>query len=266
MVISMAQVNFMKELFAFHIYAKAKSLSLAEFGLWWALFYLFNEAANGTEWPEGFLSFSNKEVLAQARFGEDTLIRARKTLAKRGIIDYKQGRKNKLCPQYRMNYLTVASESYPQAVDNVPQFASNMRGNIAGYIRGNPADNTGDNRQGNGTDIPLNLNVSVSKPFHTDCGYDGAWRTSARVRNAVAQRILDKWDGDKSGGFDIHYDLVDAMEYYGMSPATIERVLQNCDSAVFVHDHLETAAIDLRLIPDPNDNDDAATPSRMLSV
>ena len=243
----MAQVNFMKELFAFHIFAKAKSLTLAEFGLWWALFYLFNNAADGNEWPEDFLSFSNKEVLAESRFGEDTLIRARKGLVKHGIIEYKEGRKNKLCPRYKLMYLSAAREGCPQAGDNVPDSAGNGTGNIAGYIRGNIPRNPAGKAGGNSADIPINLNGTQTT--HTYSGYDNAWRMSERARNAVAQRILDGWNGYIGRGYDLHGELVYYMEM-GMTPQIIERVMQGCGHACLVENHLEAEAIDLGLIVD----------------
>lgn len=238
----MAQVNFIRETLAFHRYAKAQSVTGNERHLWWALLFLFNDAASCSDWPDGFLSFSNKQLLAELPYSEDSLSDARRKLAKRGIIEYKPGRKNTLCPRYKMIYLTASDAPCGQPVEKVPEYAGNSQGNNKGNIAATI--------RGNSTNITLNPYGNPDNS-HTDSCYDSAWRTSERVRAAVAQRILNRWGGDCSGGFDIHGDLV----YYlsqGMTPETIERVLSDCGHAAYVDKHLETEAIDLGLIVDPN--------------
>ena len=59
---------------------------------------------------------------------------------------------------------------------------------------------------------------------HTDeSGYDLGWKTSARARGAVAQRLLDKYDGLLDTK-DAWGDLCEVMAD-GLDPGTIERVM-----------------------------------------
>lgn len=254
----MAQINFLKEVMAFHRYAISNAVTGNERHLWWALFFLFNERAVGKAWPDDFVSFSNKQLLAHLPYSEDSLDLARKNLAKRGIIAYKPGRKNKLCPQYQMRYFFAEPDASGQPVENVPQFTGNIGGNMpdnvpgsaSGKMLGNVVPYPSGNLGGNIQDIPLNLNYTQDKYIHTFSGYDDAWRTSASARGAVAQRIIDKWEGDPSGGFDMHGAIVYYLEQE-MTPDTIERVLANCSAACYADAHLETEAVCLGLIPDP---------------
>lgn len=243
----MSQVNFVREAKAFHSYANSNAVTSNERHLWWALFFMFNENAHGTDWPDGFLSFSNKQTLAHLPYSEDSLDIARKKLAKRGLIEYKPGRKNTLCPRYKLNYLTIQDDTRQADEANVPFFAGNTGGNMPGnlylYARGNTS--------GRPTDIPINLYETLND-IQNDSGYDSAWRSSGRARGAVAQRIINNWGGDKSGGFDIHGDIVYYLEQ-GMTPATIEKVLGGCESARYVSNHLEAEAIWEGIIDDPSE-------------
>lgn len=246
----MAQINFVKEVMAFHRYAISNAVTGNERHLWWALFFLFNDRAAGKEWPEGFVSFSNKQVLAHLPFSEDSLDLARKNLAKRGVITYKPGRKNKLCPQYQLHYFSIEADTDRQPTEIVPHFAGNIGGRMPGTVPGNIPGNNHPYPTGNTTDILLNINNNQEKYIHTFSSYDSAWRTSACARRAVAQRIINKWKGDLAGGFDVHGAIVYYLEQ-DMTPETIEQVLANCSAARYMEAHLENEAIYRGLIPDP---------------
>lgn len=235
----MCKVNFVEQILAFHKFAVSYNIHGNERLLWYELFFLFNDLAHGNEWPEGMVSVSNKQLLGVLPYGEDSLLRARKNLSKLGLIQYKPGRKNTLCPHYQLVYFPSRKESYPQAVDNVPESAGNPRGNTPDNRPYNMPGNTG----GNTRVIPLNQRETQTES-HTDCCYDNAWRTSARARSAVAQRIINQWGGDRTGGDDIHFDLVDYMEK-GMTPETITQVMNGCEHGYWVRFHLHSQALEL---------------------
>lgn len=235
----MAQINFVEQMLAFHRYSISNNIRSNERLLWYELFFLFNDLAHGNEWPDGMVSISNKQLLGSLPYGEDSLLRARKNLAKQGLIQFKPGRKNKLCPHYQLVYFPSRKASYPQPVDKVPIWAGNPLDNMSG----NAAYNISSNTQRNTQVIPLNQR-ELQTDSHTDCCYDNAWRTSARVRNAVAQRIISQWGGDRTGGDDIHFDLVDYMER-GMTPEAITGVMNGCEHGYWVRNHLHSAALEL---------------------
>lgn len=235
----MAQVNFIEEMKAFHRFANANMVTANERLLWQALFFILNDLASGKEWPDDMVSISNKQLLGHLPYGEDSLIRARKNLAKRRLIQYKPGKKNTLCPHFKLMYFAATEESYPQNVDKVPIFAGNMGDNTIGYPRRNGQGNT----TGNLRVIPINLNNTIRRYTQT-ISFDNAWRTSASARSAVAQRILDQWGGDKRGGFDSHRCIVEYLEK-GMTPEQIVDTLKNCGEARFLPFHLHTEALPL---------------------
>ena len=100
----MAYVNYVREHMTFIEYAADERLSANERLLWYALIHLMNRRANGSDWPEDFISIPNSRILVLVPFGEDTLIDVRNRLAQRGLIDYQKGERNKRAPLYRMHY------------------------------------------------------------------------------------------------------------------------------------------------------------------
>ena len=150
----MCYVNYVRENIAFMEYASDERLSASEQLLWHALIHLMNQRANGSDWPEGFVSIPNARILFYAPFGEDTLTSARNRLKQRGLIDYVPGKKNKQAPQYKMIYFSAElSTDNAQNVGSFPEISGNTRGNAQGNTRGNI--------QGNAQGNPYGINVNL---------------------------------------------------------------------------------------------------------
>lgn len=150
-------VNYVKEHEAFIEYAADNNFRPNEILVWLALFHIMNQRANGNYWPDGFIRVKNDRILTYAPIGFDSLSRARNTLAQRGLISYKPGKRNTDVPMYEMHYLTAApnvpnsEEPVENPVDNFgyhvcyPHTADNMGGNMGGNIKGNIRGNMGGN-------------------------------------------------------------------------------------------------------------------------
>lgn len=150
-------VNYVKEHEAFIEYAADNNFRPNEILVWLALFHIMNQRANGNYWPDGFIRVKNDRILTYAPIGFDSLSRARNTLAQRGLISYKPGKRNTDVPMYEMHYLTAtpnvqnSEEPVENHVDNFgypvcyPHTADNMGGNMGGNIKGNIRGNMGGN-------------------------------------------------------------------------------------------------------------------------
>ena len=126
----MSTINYIRENKAFLRYAMDNGLSSAERELWQVLFNLFNDRANGNQWPDGFLRLPNKLVLAWVSFGEDTLGKARNRLAQRGLIEFVRGNRREDLPMYRMIWLTAPRQAMP--ADDDPTFYPIFSGKTSG--------------------------------------------------------------------------------------------------------------------------------------
>lgn len=245
----MASVNYVRENIAFIEYASDNNVTANERLLWYALLHIFNMRAEGTCWPDGLIPVSNKRLLSFLPYKEDSLFEARNRLAQRGIIKYKAGQKNTQNPMYAMVYFSISGASNPI-------LAGNMQGNIPGNVQGNMQGNIQGNVPGNDPDIyKPNVVVNLTQTqTHTQYGNDDAWRTSARVRGAVAQRILDGWSGRRDGYSDAHFDVCEYLSM-GMTPDQISSTLKDCPLASLIPNHLHTQAVFLGI-----EKDDDAPP------
>ena len=153
-------VNYIREHRRFIQYASDEKLTANERLLWYALMEIFNQRADGHDWPGDFIRIGNDRVLTLCPMGFDTMAKARNGLKQRGLIDFKPGDKNKANPAYKINYF--APESNPILSDNIPY-------NPADNIPDNIADNTQDNRQGNIRDINPNRN---NNKYYTYTGFN----------------------------------------------------------------------------------------------
>ena len=80
----MSKVNYVREMEGFAAWAEANSLSGSERLLWQALFHLFNARAYGDDWPEGYVEFKNRDLVAASGLSRVTVLRTRIRLAERG--------------------------------------------------------------------------------------------------------------------------------------------------------------------------------------
>jgi len=241
----MASVNYVRENIAFIEYASDNNVTANERLLWYALLHILNMRAEGTCWPDGLIPVSNKRLLSFLPFKEDSLFEARNRLAQRGIIKYKAGQKNTQNPMYAMVYFSTGGASNPIIAGNMP---GNVQGNVPGNIQGNMQGNQG----GSLPDIYNKPNVVVNLTqtnTHTQYSNDDAWRTSARVRGAVAQRLLDAWKGGRDDYSDAHFDVCEYLSM-GMTPDQIGDTLKDCPLASLIPNHLHTQAVFLGIEKD----------------
>ena len=110
----MSKVNYVREMEGFAAWAEANSLSGSERLLWQALFHLFNARAYGDDWPEGYVEFKNRDLVAASGLSRVTVLRTRIRLAERGIIDFIPG-DGSVHTAYKMRYISV--EGAPVAAD-----------------------------------------------------------------------------------------------------------------------------------------------------
>jgi len=142
-------VNYVREHERFIEYASDEQLSANEMLLWYALMHVFNQRAEGHEWPDGFIRIRNDRLLTYCPMRWDAMARARNRLKQRGRIDYRNGNRNSEAPSYRIIYF------YP---DVYPLKTDNMRDNIRDNIGGNIGDNIRDNIRDNIGDMYININ------------------------------------------------------------------------------------------------------------
>ena len=110
----MSKVNYVREMEGFAAWAEANGLSGSERLLWQALFHLFNARAYGDDWPEGYVEFKNRDLVAASGLSRVTVLRTRIRLAERGIIDFIPG-DGSVHTAYKMRYISV--EGAPVAAD-----------------------------------------------------------------------------------------------------------------------------------------------------
>ena len=252
----MAIVNYVREHTRFIEYAADEHVSTGERLLWYALMHIFNQRAQGNVWPDEFIRISNDRLLSYCGMKFDTMAEARNRLRQRGLIEFTRGERNKVAPAYRMIYFypqykapnTELDGFYPEKSDYIGGYLGDNMGDNLG---GNPGDNLGDisinntytenereishttDQQGNpgvrgrgreGSAAPDGY-VGLDGKKHPP-RFDAAWKTSARVRGAVAQRILDKLPFPRESGSEIHGRIIRAMEL-GVCPELIEDCGQN---------------------------------------
>ena len=142
-------VNYVREIERFIEYAADKRLTANERCLWYGLMHIFNQKANGNDWPGDFIPIINDRVFTYCPGGFDTLARCRNRLKQLGLIDFRNGNRNKAAPEYRMIYQCLEDchdgadkrVCYPQNTDNT---GDNVLGNIVDNTRDNTRDKTGD--------------------------------------------------------------------------------------------------------------------------
>ena len=111
----MAQVNYVREMESFSVYAEANGLTASERLVWLGLFHLFNGRAFASEWPDGYIEIRRADLIAAAGVSKNTVLRARESLAKRGLIDYTIGGGDG-GSRYKMAYLSVYGAPEKDAV------------------------------------------------------------------------------------------------------------------------------------------------------
>lgn len=135
------QVNYVREHERFIEYAADEKIPANAQLLWYALMHIFNQRAEGSEWPDGFIRINNDRLFMFLPIKWDAMAKARNALKQAGLIDFRNGNRNKSAPEYRL------FPFYPLKTDNT---GGNTGGNVWG--------NTGGNEEGKRGDFNININ------------------------------------------------------------------------------------------------------------
>lgn len=155
----MAYVNYVREHMAFIERASDLNLNGNERTLWYALIHIANQRANGSDWPEDFISVPNKRLLALVPFGEKNIPVLRNRLRQAGLIDFRNGERNKRAPEYKILYLTAElSTETPQNAESYRKNDGKIEGNGTGKSVGKGIGNGCGKAVGNGGNLNVNLN------------------------------------------------------------------------------------------------------------
>ena len=120
----MATVNYVREHIRFMEYAADEGLTSGERLLWFALMHVINRHARGSDWPEDYVRISNARLMAYCPMKYDTLAKAREALRRRGLIDYREGERNRRPPAYRVHYFSLGAEALPDPIPGVRDVAN----------------------------------------------------------------------------------------------------------------------------------------------
>ena len=223
------RVNYVREYERFIEYAADERLTANEQLLWYALMHIFNQRAEGNEWPDGFIRVNNDRLFTYLPIKWDALARARNGLKQRGLIDFRSGSRNKSVPEYRI---------IPFYADCCPFKTDNMGGNMGGNSGGNMGDNsinvnrdlnTDQNDDEQTRNILLSNNARARekgtyqdlKGITQPARYDRAYLTSERARAAVAQRVINRFPGQNDMTADVHGMICEYLAD-GMPPEIME--------------------------------------------
>lgn len=132
------QVNYVREHERFIEYAADERLTPNEQLLWYALVHIFNQRAEGNEWPDGFIRITNDRMFTYLPIKWDAMAKARNALKQRGLIDFRNGSRNKTAPEYKINWFYPPC--YPFKTDNT---GGNEGGNEGGNTGGNEGGSPG---------------------------------------------------------------------------------------------------------------------------
>ena len=261
----MCQVNFIEEFNSFIQFAKDNVLSAQERSFWMALFYVcngwamrhYNPQTKTADWPDDFIVVTNEEIYLLSNLNKKAILTVRNRLKQRGLIDFKQGIGNTGAkPMYKLRYLSleVGGKNAPNYAPNYgpnygPNYAPNYGPNSFPTMAPTPAQDSYYININNNINKDVNQNV----PTHTNningnegvrvregymgldnqlrpARYDNAFMFSARARGAIAQRLLDAFDGDQATE-NAHECLCELMSW-GMPPELIEDAMEGQSTTI----------------------------------
>lgn len=149
----MPQVNYIREMEHFIVYAGDEKLTSGERLVWYALMHVMNQAAHGNLWPEEFVRISNERLLSLCPMKFETMAAARNKLKQRGLIDFIPGDKKKRSPAYKVIYFfPVYAEKSDKTGDYQGDNAADNCGDYPGNNQGDVINKRyGEEKQGNQT-------------------------------------------------------------------------------------------------------------------
>ncbi len=244
-------ISYVNECKAFCEYASEERLSDNEVVLWHALFNLVNQRATSNHWPEAFIPLTNAKVLSMTPWGSgnaavEKLRRTRDRLIQRGVIDYEPGERRKRAPMYQLKYFCPGDDgsfTHTNMVNSVCKGVGNGEGNDVGKgvdIKDKDLDRNPD------LDVtyiqeaaPGRAREEAARQYGMKprpggykradgtvgaCRFDQGWQTSEKARGAIAQRLMDGWDGEMDTD-NLWGQLCELMQD-GLPPEVIEDAMQ----------------------------------------
>lgn len=177
------QVNYVREHERFIEYAADERLTPNEQLLWYALVHIFNQRAEGNEWPDGFIRITNDRMFTYLPIKWDAMAKARNSLKQRGLIDFRNGSRNKSAPEYKVNWF------YPSCC---PFKTDNTGGNVGG----NTGGNVGGNERGNlgGFYSKHKQGINVNQETDEEDDDDDVNRAGAGVREDAGEDPIEDRD------------------------------------------------------------------------
>lgn len=186
----MATVNYLRELEAFIEYAPEAELTANERLVWYALMHIFNQRANGSQWPDGYLAIDNRRLMLYLPISENAMMQARNQLAQHGLLNYVPGRKNSSNPMYQLIMPSTLqrtqsgaedeiSTAYPQAGEDDHAFYRSTCGKAEGKTDGKT--------RGKPRDIYPKLNQTETETY---CDED---EVASRARTEIAGQVLHSY-------------------------------------------------------------------------
>ena len=243
-------VNYIREHEWFIEYAADEGLTPNDVALYDAILYFVNRKADGNEWPDDFIRIRNDRLLPFCHMAFDAMARSRNKLKQKGIIDYLPGNRNSEAPAYKICYKCLDENSYPPDGGFYPFSADKGTGKSADKPTDKSTDKSADKPTDKSADIYPNYTENKYRNqnrvySHTDniipanrargrlnetyidsagleqpCRFDGAFLTSDKARLAVAQRILNQFDGEMDSE-NAHFRLAEFL-HDGMPPEILE--------------------------------------------
>lgn len=242
-------ISYINECKAFCEYASEERLSDNEVVLWHALFNLINLRATSNHWPEAFIPLTNAKVLSMTPWGSgnaavEKLRRTRDRLIQRGLIAYEPGERRKRAPMYQLRYFCAGDDGFTHK--NMVNGVGNSEGNGEGKgvvkgvdIKDKDLDRPPDSTHSEEPAAPTRAREGAAA-WRSDtqarpggykradgtvgmCRFDRGWETSDKARGAIAQRLMDGWDGENDTG-NLWGRLRELMED-GLPPEVIEDVM-----------------------------------------
>ena len=160
----MPLVNYEREVEWFIEFASDENVTAGERLLWYALMHLMHERAQGRVWPDDYIRLSNDRILAYMPGKYDTLAAARNRLKQRGLIDFKNGNRNKAVPAYKMCYF------FPEKIESLefedtscPKNSDNDHNKSGSYTE--KSDNMGYNM---GYNIGYNMGYNMGDIYNNN--------------------------------------------------------------------------------------------------
>lgn len=256
-------ISYINECKAFCEYAAEERLSDNEVVLWHALFNLVNLRAVSNCWPEAFIPLTNAKLLSMTPWGSgnsavEKLRRTRDRLIQRGLVAYEPGERRKRAPMYQLRYFQAADDA-GFTHKNMGNGVGNSEGNGVGNGEGNGEDikeKDGDrDPDPNGTHrrepaaagrareaapTPAGRPGGYRRPDGAPgvCRFDSGWETSAKARGAIAQRLMDGWEG-VNDDVNLWGRLCELMED-GLPPEVIEDTMPHFGRAGLLVARLNT--------------------------